>query len=40
MAYLYIDIMVNNGGRFYRTVKYEYNPLFVIDFKEMDAYIK
>ena len=30
-----IDIMTNNGDRFYRTVRYEHNPLFRIQVSQV-----
>ena len=34
-----IDVMTNNGDRFYRTVRYDYNPLFRMDMKEVEDYV-
>ena len=37
MKKLNIDIMTQGGTRFYATMKYEYNPLFKLDFDDVAA---
>ena len=39
MAKLDIDIMTEGGRRFYRTVRYEYNPLFKIDLEDIKRFV-
>lgn len=34
-----IDVMTHGGERFYRTVRYDYNPLFRMDMKEVEDYV-
>lgn len=35
MKQIKIDVMVNGGGKFYKTLRYRYNPLFKFDYDEM-----
>lgn len=34
-----IDVMTNNGERFYRTVRYDYNHLFMMDMKDVEEFV-
>ena len=34
-----VDVMTHGGERFYRTVRYEHNPLFRMDMKEVEDYV-
>ena len=34
---MYLDIMV--GDRFYRQIRYEYSPLFAIDYDDLIDYV-
>lgn len=35
MKELKIDVMLNGGGKFYKTLRYSYNPLFRFDYDSM-----
>ena len=35
MKKMKIDVMLNGGGKFYKTLCYMYNPLFKFDFDAM-----
>lgn len=35
MKTLKIDVMLNGGGRFYKTLRYQYCPLFRFDYDAM-----
>ena len=39
MKKIYVDVMINHGTRFYRTIPYEYNPIFGFDFKACQEYV-
>lgn len=35
MKVMMIDVMINGGGKFYKTLRYMYNPLFKFDYEAM-----
>ena len=39
METLKIDVMKDGGGRFYKTLRYPYNPLFKIDPVQVVAWV-
>ena len=39
MKEIVIDVMVMGGGKFYRQLKYSYNPLFKIDLADVERFI-
>lgn len=39
MKKIKIDVMLNGGGKFYKTLLYQYNPLFKFDFEEMYKWV-
>ncbi len=39
MAKVNIDVMVNKGQRFYRTLRYEYNPLFKVNKEDLVKWV-
>ena len=39
MEILKIDVMKDGGGRFYKTLRYPYNPLFKVDLVQMTAWV-
>jgi len=40
MEKIKIDVMTNKGTRFYRTLRYEYNPLFKIKYEELLKWVQ
>lgn len=39
MKKLKIDVMLMGGGKFYKTIIYQYNPLFMVKEKDIKAFI-
>jgi len=39
MAILIIDIMIRGGKKFYRTLRYKFNPLLKINPKAVEEYV-
>ena len=39
MEILKIDVMKDGGGRFYKTLRYPFNPLFKIDSVQVVAWV-